>query len=793
MNKKLLTVLVSGAAAFVLAGCPSTPAATTVAVESVELNHQRIYIAEGEVDNKDLKATVKPAEATNKAVIWTSDSDCVTVNERGYLTGVSLGESIVTVTTIDGGKKASCVVSVLPDTDPAIIYTVSAPVERKASYVQYLSNIAQDSSSREGYFDKTQGYAVGCDNPVNLKPVMNLYDRDLNPVSQDFWTYDYLFEVSVKNAEENYVEADESLYEVVDAKECNIKFADEAVGKTFKVSVTPGHLPEEDEHNPNFTASYEFNVVEGYNAYTAKELGYLDNRHGTIDQFDEGDWHPNETGVGEGYENSPHHIMRAWDSFKTANGLNPNYDPKAVILHNDIEITNADFPENFRYLSDVPESDLGSLKDTAHIYSHITNTPLTLNGNYFHLKFEKVARVTRDEGKASAIENVNSHTALLRAINGQVTVKNINLSGNAKKAGQDEADNVNAGGLIFYKAGDDATVASIYNTIARQCYITMMSDSMNDEIRFTVDKFKGYDNYNSFFYNWGGLIHVKDSVLENVGGPIVIQDHSGVGNDKNYEDQLFNILGHSSTTVFENCSLKNYVAGDEAWFKKFGAQDYAETLKASSDLLTQIAGKTFLFDEHGNPTYSASGVYTFFNFISFNKTGRVAGLSNDPVCGTVKIIHDSKEEIFDYFQPNSEEQQAYAIAAEIQLTLESGDQAAIAALCQKYQVAGYEQLIALAQEKAAICAKSVTYHQAVRSAGASVPPTVAWQSGHEFAFVDKDYGVKRPDWQAADPRTADYISLAATDPFFTEMGQYLGVYFMNMQLVVEAATLQIGQ
>lgn len=60
-----------------------------------------------------LSATVSPANATNKQLVWTSDKPTVaSVSSAGVVTGVGSGSAIITVKTVDGGYHASCVISV---------------------------------------------------------------------------------------------------------------------------------------------------------------------------------------------------------------------------------------------------------------------------------------------------------------------------------------------------------------------------------------------------------------------------------------------------------------------------------------------------------------------------------------------------------------------------------------------------------------------------------------------------------------------------------------------------------
>ncbi len=63
-------------------------------------------------DNGQLTATVKPADATNKTVTWTSDNTSVaTVSGAGTVTAVKEGTATITASTING-YKATCTVSV---------------------------------------------------------------------------------------------------------------------------------------------------------------------------------------------------------------------------------------------------------------------------------------------------------------------------------------------------------------------------------------------------------------------------------------------------------------------------------------------------------------------------------------------------------------------------------------------------------------------------------------------------------------------------------------------------------
>ena len=59
-----------------------------------------------------LTATVAPTDATNRNVSWKSDKEDVATVKDGTVTAVAAGSAVITVTTEDGGKTASCTVTV---------------------------------------------------------------------------------------------------------------------------------------------------------------------------------------------------------------------------------------------------------------------------------------------------------------------------------------------------------------------------------------------------------------------------------------------------------------------------------------------------------------------------------------------------------------------------------------------------------------------------------------------------------------------------------------------------------
>ena len=82
-----------------------------VAVTGVTLNTNTVTLTVGQ--STLLIATVAPEDATNRNVRWTSsDSTIAAVDSDGNVKAVAAGEAIITVTTEDGSKTATCTITV---------------------------------------------------------------------------------------------------------------------------------------------------------------------------------------------------------------------------------------------------------------------------------------------------------------------------------------------------------------------------------------------------------------------------------------------------------------------------------------------------------------------------------------------------------------------------------------------------------------------------------------------------------------------------------------------------------
>ena len=81
-----------------------------VSVTSVALDKAELELLEGETAT--LVATVLPADATNKDVVWSSLSETIATVADGVVTAVAEGTTAIVVTTVDGNLTDTCVVIV---------------------------------------------------------------------------------------------------------------------------------------------------------------------------------------------------------------------------------------------------------------------------------------------------------------------------------------------------------------------------------------------------------------------------------------------------------------------------------------------------------------------------------------------------------------------------------------------------------------------------------------------------------------------------------------------------------
>lgn len=105
--KALGTATITATVGSYTATCEVTVA---VPVTGVSLDKATMSLTAGSTGT--LTATITPENATNKDLTWTSDKEEVATVSDGVVSAVAAGTAHITVTTADGGKTATCVVTV---------------------------------------------------------------------------------------------------------------------------------------------------------------------------------------------------------------------------------------------------------------------------------------------------------------------------------------------------------------------------------------------------------------------------------------------------------------------------------------------------------------------------------------------------------------------------------------------------------------------------------------------------------------------------------------------------------
>ncbi len=739
---------------------------SVIDLTSIKLNKTETSIL---LNSKEtLTVTFTPTNATDKEVEWSSDDDTIASVDNGVVTAKKIGVANITVKSKKNASiSATCKVTVK---DNVILSNVSA----KHEFVLFEQNKNKSEANDDGFYDHTQSYKVGDDNAFNVKPALTVLDaKTYQPVSASQWLHD--FTITAKLGD---VAVGEEYFKVLDARECNVDFTEEAVGKTFTISIAPGGV--DAARVATLTKTITVDVVDGYNVYNAKELGYFDTRPADFTRDcpimeDGNDW------------------RSQWREFKTANNMDPDYVPASLIFQTDIAVTANDLPANFFYtaeqaaaLNDTKAA--GSLVDFTFFYDRTIAGNMTVEGNYFELDFSAIPLIKRDRQKTTAEGEVVGHSAAFKTLAGDdVIFRNINMTGNAKKATSDE-DKIYGGGIIFVKGAGSKTLKA-YNMIATKFYITFFGEDGAEGEPFTqfeLDKVKCFDNYNSFLYNWGSTITAKNTLFRSCGGPVLIQDHTDTDT---YEDNNgMTVLGHAPTASFIDCTIKNYVTGSEAWFQQFNATAITSNIKMLSDLFYATGlTKSFVTNDKGEgklyQALSAAGENAFFNFIVLNKSGDAEGITSLPACGTVNMVNTDVTNTFNYRQPAYDSvYQAYvAYSAASDEDKPAAQQALIAAAMAKGVEFAPDYSDANEKITAYITALC-TAHMALRGVNSAGAP--AMDLGDKFGLLA--YDGANPFLQPIESVATQTVNrFVPTVDQLANIPNYCSIYYGGMALVME--------
>lgn len=470
---------------------------------------------------------------------------------------------------------------------------------------------------------QSEQYVVGDDNKFYFLPTLSAEDEDENPIIFDkIGEVEIVAKIALKNGD-NYVDLElSSAYAEVDTVNACFDFTDEAIGKTFKITVYPkvlDYVGTADDISTN-TFIHEFKVIDGYNVYNATDLLLFDNRA----------------------ENN---------SFRAEKGITA--DPNAIkglVLHNNIILTANDFPaSNFYYetnnasdftgLSDEKKALLeGSLKDYVDLYKRDLGATgqFVFEGNYFVIDASKMPYVVRNNDDPSMTTlpgSIVSHATLFgvngKAIRNGVSasenfeIRNVRFTGNLNR--QENVEK--SGGLILSKVR--SAKGLFYNTVSTGWYVNTFAEQNIENHELTVDHCVFEDAYSSLMYIWGGYVNILNSRVYGAGGPALIADHCYFRSN----DGRTGANGWTSDIYIDEASeVASYVTGQEAWFKEFNASAAAGKIFALDQMLFSQMGKTFLTTKTVD-----GGTQTLMNLPILMKSGYTEGMTSEIISGVTKI------------------------------------------------------------------------------------------------------------------------------------------------------------
>jgi hypothetical protein len=148
---------------------PVVQSSPTTSVTGVILNKTTTSLNVG--DTETLTATITPYNATNQNVTWTSSDTNVARVSAGTVTGVAPGTATITVSSVDGNRIATCIVTVNgAPTSPA------ASVAQSSQSTQTPAPVAQTTPPPilAGYFVAVNGQQTG---PYDASGLRQLIDR----------------------------------------------------------------------------------------------------------------------------------------------------------------------------------------------------------------------------------------------------------------------------------------------------------------------------------------------------------------------------------------------------------------------------------------------------------------------------------------------------------------------------------------------------------------------------------------------------------------------------------------
>ncbi len=576
---------------------------------------------------------------TSNVVVKIKYSDNTTENitsadlEFGAIDTTTTGNKDLTIKHKKSGYEFTLVIRVVEDeADVNTILSMQSDL-----WVEHTNYKKVQTSKENEFYDREQPLYVGDDNRFNFR----LNATGLNSLGERVENLRAVrTNVTVKLVEGNtkITLTGDTLAGYVDVNTINaeLDFTEEAIGKTFEVTVVAANVEEGyDETQTSFTAT--LNVIDGFNVYDAQDLSVYDNKYYNLEQSE----------INENYRtHAGYQAMHEAVATKYGITLNDIKAIKAVILQNNITLHDSDVLEEFFWQyepagwagkTNIPIR--GSLiqRDNEGIYYRFVEPDQEFNfiGNYFGVDASRISKmvietdnpaatnvpyVCTTPGEESSIKVMCSTLFYTTGIDydrtgrpeqegAKINWKNLNFFGN----GNLNADPRNSGAILLSKFTKADVKA--YNNISRSFLISYLVREYHDtytigsetfktednKCTFWIDHCKGYENYQCHMYIAGTNdgVTISDCEFKRANGPAIMVDFIVVNDNP--------AQGVPAKVDIINSTIESLVTGEEPWLRTYGADAMVATIKANNVFFTgennmdlPDTGKTFVtFNNQG--------------------------------------------------------------------------------------------------------------------------------------------------------------------------------------------------
>ncbi|MCD8209103.1 MAG: hypothetical protein LUD72_14285 [Bacteroidales bacterium] len=509
------------------------------------------------------------------------------------------------------------------------VLSYEAP-ELMSSFNKRSEEASSAEDDEDKFYQRPVGYFVGDDNEFVFKPVLTV----INWISGELGTFsDYAKEFSVTLADDGEsTHLDDSEYFSVSADDFSVQFTPAAVGKTFKVEVSaPKGFTVDDDGYELESFSMDVTVADGWNVYSAEDLGMMNLTSNTINRQEyvitdslgnRSDYNQQLSGAyfwdEDKKEMTDKDTVEIWTNFLKDNGYDASSPVNGMFLHSDISITTRDFPEDFiiteseaKHFGCNYDEMVGSVRDGVKLYEkYMEDGDFRFNGNLFTVdvtslkwamtyidsdgKFDHYTedKATTYRGGRLSLFAVQGKVDTTLGSGSRPTATFENLGGIGNAIDSNDIEGKEAGSYTFIESISSQTVVD--NCHARNfLYGLRAEDSGENYVNLTVNQTKVYDCY----FAGMRLTRAADNEIYNsqfkrFSGPAIFLMSELEADAPKYGGYYKSGVTNDETTI-----LESYISGSEAWFVSSNATSIGGYISMADGLIQACSA-----DADGNPT-----------------------------------------------------------------------------------------------------------------------------------------------------------------------------------------------